>query len=444
MSCRARGGRTALVAAMWLAAGTAAIGTAASAAAQEPSLEERVERLEAAAAGRPAAEAGDEAATKPEAAPAAPATDDDWTFRWKDTFRLASPDGAFQLKLGGRIQADWAAISGDDAVEAALGDLEGGSEFRRARLYFEGLLYERVEFKAQYDFAGGAAEFKDVYLGLVDVPVVGAIRVGHFKEPWSLEEQTSSKYLTFMERSPMNEAWSPSRNTGFMIHDGTDRLRWAAGAFLPADDFGNAPETDEWGWTGRITGLPWRAGDDRFLHLGAAASRRDPVDDAARFRSRPEAHLAPRFVDTGNLATDGVTLLGLEAAWVHGPYSLQGEWSQAAVDRPGAADADLAGHYLFASWFLTGESRPYDDGAFGRVKPARPFGTGPGAWEVAARWSSLDLDDAGVAGGQLDDLTLGLNWYLYSNVRWMLNYVLADLEGVGDADVVEMRFQIDF
>lgn len=381
---------------------------------------------------------------EPTAPATTPAPDDRWTFRWRDTFRLDSPDGDVRLRFGGRVQSDWAEISGDDGLEVALGGLDGGAEFRRADLYFEGLLHERIEFKAQYDFAGGAAELKDVYLGLVELPVVGGVRVGHFKEPWSLEEQTSSKYVTFLERALPVEAFSPSRNVGFMAHRDFERLTWAAGAFKEADDFGDAPETDEWAWTARVTGVPWTAGEDRLLHLGAAASLRDPAGGEARFRSRPESHLAPRFVDTGALSSDGVTLTGAEAALVLGPLSLQGEWSRAAVDRPGAAGADLDGFYAFASWFPTGESRPYDGGSFGRVRPRRPWGEGAGAWEVAARWSSVDLDERAITGGRLDDLTVGLNWYPYANVRWMLNYVRADRDGAGAADVVQMRFQVDF
>lgn len=384
------------------------------------------------------------AATAGAQEPAAP--DDRWTFRWRDTFRLESPDGDVELRFGGRIQSDWATISGEDALEAALGGLEGGTEFRRAHLYFEGLLYERVEFKAEYDFAGGSSRFKDVYLGLVDLPVVDGLRVGHFKEPWSVEEQTSSKYITFMERALPIEAFSPARNTGFMAHRGFERLSWAAGAFQEADDFGDSPRNEDWSWTGRVTGVPWRGDGTHLVHLGAAASLRDPLGSQARFRSRPESHLAPRFVDTGALAADEVVLTGAEAALVWGPFSVQGEWAQAAVDRPAAADPDLSGSYALASWFPTGEARAYDgeSGAFGRVRPLRPWGEGPGAWELAARWSSLDLDDRGVAGGRLDDLTLGVNWYPYANVRWMLNYVRADLDRVGSADVVQMRFMLDF
>ena len=367
-----------------------------------------------------------------------------WTVQWKDTFRLTSPDGSIALKFGGRIQNDWAFYSADDELEAAVGTFEEGTEFRRARLYFEGELYERVEFKAQYDFAGGDPEFKDVYLGLVNLPGVGGFRVGHYKEPYSLDEQTSSKYLTFLERPLVVEAFSPSRNTGFMLHRAEDRYTWAVGLFRDTDDFGNATERDEVNVTGRVTGLPWYAGDDRLLHLGLAVSEREPTGDSLRFRSRPESHLAPRVVDTGSFGADGLTLASAEAAVVTGPFHAQGEYAQAAVDGLGRPDADFDGFYVAGGWFLTGESRPYDGGSFGRVKPRRPLGAGPGAWEVALRYSTLDLTDGPVAGGEVDDVTVALNWYPYSNVRWMLDYVLADRQDVGEVDTVQMRFQIDF
>ena len=167
-----------------------------------------------------------------------PAARSRWTASWSNGFKVMSPDGDLSLKFGGRIQNDWAWYSADDELEAAVGGFEEGTEFRRARLFFEGELYDRVEFKAQYDFAGGDPEFKDVYLGLIHLPGVGGLRVGHYKEPFSLEEQTSSKYLTFLERALPIEAFSPARNTGFMLHGGDDRFTWAVGAFRPADDFG--------------------------------------------------------------------------------------------------------------------------------------------------------------------------------------------------------------
>ena len=130
---------------------------------------------------------------------------------WKDGLRLDSNDGSFKLKIGGRIQYDTIFIDESDDLEDNLGtNIEDDSEFRRARLYISGKIYDNVEFKAHYDFAGGDADFKDVYMGLLGVPVVGNIRIGHFKEPFGLEELTSSKYITFMERSLAN-TFAPSR-----------------------------------------------------------------------------------------------------------------------------------------------------------------------------------------------------------------------------------------
>ena len=397
----------------------------------ETSLEERLAELEAALAAR-------EEGVPAEEAPR-------WDVQWKDTFRVTSPDGSIALKFGGRIQNDWAWFSADDELEAVFGAFEEGTEFRRARLYFEGELYDRVELKAQYDFAGGDPELKDVYLGLVNLPAVGGFRVGHYKEPYSLDEQTSSKYLTFMERPLIVEAFSPGRNTGFMLHRGEERFTWAVGLFRDTDDFGDAAGRDEVNVTGRVTGLPWYADDGgRLFHLGLAVSEREPAGDEIRFRSRPESHLAPRVVDTGTFGADGLTLASLEAAVVTGPFHVEGEYAQAAVDATGGADPDFDGFYVAGGWFVTGESRPYDGGSFGRVKPRRALGAGPGAWEVALRYSTLDLTDGGIDGGEVDDITLALNWYPYSNVRWMLNYVLSDRQDLGEVDAVQMRFQVDF
>jgi phosphate-selective porin OprO/OprP len=381
------------------------------------------------------------------------ATPDPGSFRvfWKDGLRFQTNDAAFELKIGGRINSDWAVLmSGDDDLEAAVGGLEEGAEFRRARLYLEGVLYDRVEFKAQYDFAGGDPAFKDVYLGLIDLPVVGGLRVGQFKEPFSLEEVTSSNYITFMERALLN-ALVPSRSTGFMTHHHAfdQRLAWAAGVFRDPDDFGDQSGDGEWSFTGRLTGLPWYQDEGRsLLHLGGGYSYRKLNDETIRFSARPEVHLAPRFVDTGSFAADTANLWGGEAALVHGPFSLQGEYVHSAVDATMRANPDFDGYYVQASYFLTGEHRPYKtgEGVFDKVKPKRPFlfrdPGALGAWELALRYSDLDISDAGIRGGEIRDVTVGVNWYLNTNTRVMLNYVNGDPDGVGNADMFQMRFQV--
>lgn len=378
------------------------------------------------------------------------AADNDLRLYWKDGIRAETADGSFKLKMGGRIMNDWALFGPDNSLKAAKGPFEDGTEFRRARLYLAGEVSGNVIFKAQYDFAGGDADFKDVYIGLKGLPGNTTVKVGHFKEPFGLEVLTSSKYITFMERA-LPTAFIAERNTGIGAsgHSFDERLTWAGGVFRQADGFGDATG-DAYNVTGRVTGLPlYQDGGQRLVHVGLAYSHRNP-DNTVRFRERPEVHISPRLVDTANIVADDVDLVGVESAAVFGPASLQGEYVHTSVDATSGPSLDFDGYYVQASYFLTGEHRPYkrSHGAFSRVKPLRNFigkgGGGPGAVELAVRYSSIDVSDRSVAGGELDDVTVGLNWYLNPNTRVMANYVRADLDSVGEADVFQTRFQIDF
>jgi len=380
----------------------------------------------------------------------AAAEDNDLRLYWKDGIRAETADKSFKLKFGGRIMNDWAFFSADDSLKTAKGPFEDGTEFRRARLYLSGQAFGNVIFKAQYDFAGGDADFKDVYLGLKGLPGNTTVQVGHFKEPFGLEVLTSSKYITFMERS-LPTAFIAERNTGIGAsgHLLDERLTWAGGVFRQADGFGDATG-DAYNVTGRITGLPlYQNGGERLVHVGLAYSHRNP-DDTVRFRERPEVHISPRLVDTGSITADNVDLVGVETAAVFGPASLQGEYVHTSVDATTGSSLDFDGYYVQASYFLTGEHRPYkrSHGAFSRVKPLRNFlgkeAGGSGAVELAVRYSSIDVSDGSTAGGELDDVSVGVNWYLNPNTRVMANYVHADLDSVGQADVFQTRFQIDF
>lgn len=365
---------------------------------------------------------------------------------WRNGIHLDSANKRFRLKIGGRINNDWAWFDED----SDFGDVENNTEFRRARLYVEGLIYERIRFKTQYDFIDGDTEFKDVYMELTKIPRVGNLRVGHFKEPFSLEYATSGKYLTFMERALSN--LTPERNTGIMLHDHAldERLTWAIGAFRASDDFGASAgidgDDDQYNLTARLTGLPWYENEgERLLHVGLSYSHKFLSDDVYRISKIPEANLGPIVASTGDILSDGVDLLNPELALVLGPLSLQGEYSKAFVD---GSNLDFEGFYVQASYFLTGEHRNYKRtaAAFSRVSPHRDFDGhgGLGAWQLALRYSELDLDDGGIAGGDVDDITVGLNWYLNPNVRVMLNYVRSDDEDNGDLDVFQTRFELDF
>lgn len=368
---------------------------------------------------------------------------------WKEGLRFETPDKDFSFKFGGRIYNDWVWMRQDSDVQAAVGDLIDGTEFRTARLYTSGTINGNVDYKAQFDFSTTYNEFKDVYIGIRDFPI-GYLKMGHFKEPFGLEELTSSRFITFMERSLAN-TFVPGRNTGFALSSTLcdNRATWAAGAFRNTGRYGEDQTGGEYNATGRVTVLPWyEDGGAKLLHLGAAYSFRSP--ESIQYATEPEAHLAPDFVDTTVLATEEAGVLGIESALVYGPWSVQSEYMMAEVNgNNGVPSPTFDGFYVQGSYFLTGEHRNYktSSGSFGRVKPKENHSFkdgGSGAWEVATRYSEIDLDDAGITGGKLKDVTVGLNWYLNPNTRVMWDYIRSDLDGVGYSYLFMMRMQVDF
>jgi len=306
-------------------------------------------------------------------------------------------------------------------------------------------------YKLQIDFTdSGADGIRDAFIGYGGLDDSTDLRIGQFTEPASLEDTMSSKYITFMERGLPILAFVPAaRRIGVGVRRRGPGWSTAAGVFgenVASDE----TDDDGVGAAARFTLNPVR-GDGRLVHLGASVGCRDPRGGTERFRARPEAHVDDtRFVDTGVMTNvDSRVLYGAEVACMAGPFSLQGEYLAVQLDREDACTAGFDGYYISTSLFLTGESRAYDPGGgeFVRTKPLKPFGDGGiGAWEIAARFSSLDLDDE-VRGGTQENVTLGLNWYANAHTRFMLNVVHASAEhdeGDIDADIVQFRGQLDF
>ncbi|MEN8149760.1 MAG: porin [Planctomycetota bacterium] len=370
--------------------------------------------------------------------------------------KLKSNDKATEIKFGGRIMVDFAWFMPNDKMKDELGDPDPGAEFRRARFFMSGTIYSNVFYKAQFDFGGGDATFKDMYIGVKKLPVVGSVKVGHMKVPFSLEELTSSKYITFMERALPVEAFSPSRATGIQVGDRLmdGNMHWNVMWFSEnADDYGDAAGLES-SFAARVAWAIVNEDEGRnLIHVGLSFLHRDPYSNTTRHRARPSAHLSPyRIADTGTFEVDSYDMIGLEFAWVMNSLSVQFEYMM-SMNHDGdtdVGDPTLMGGYVYVSYWLTGEHRPYKKGAFSRVKPLNDFGEdGGGAWELGLRLAMVDLDDfdSGYAAPdtlKATNITVGANWHLNPNTRVMFNYVLSDTDDVGSVNVFEMRFQIDF
>jgi phosphate-selective porin OprO and OprP len=219
-----------------------------------------------------------------------------WKAYWSEGFKFKSSDDRFNFKFGGRIMNDWVVpVSYDNNLRTSFGEPTHGTEFRRVRFYNSGTIYNNIEYKLHFDFTGGDADLKDAFIRINQIPAIGHLKIGHYKEPFGLEELTSSKYITFMARA-MTSHFQPSRNAGVTIHneilDG--RMTYALGTFRDTDVYGSsiAGETARYNATGRITGLPWKHGDN-FLHLGLAYQMRNPDEKEVQYSSsrKPTSNL---------------------------------------------------------------------------------------------------------------------------------------------------------
>ena len=436
--------------------------------------------------------------TLEQAAPPAAAPKDDplsFSAKWNNGFEAATKDKRFKYHVGGRVQFDSVFLS--DSPDAYAGTGPFGDQdavgFRRARLRADGTMYELIDWCAEFDFVNSvnvnppspAAESTidgvpaptDLWVTFREVPVAGNLRVGNVKEPIGFEHLTSSRYLNFMERSYNQDIFYGAYNNGFtpglVAFDtwGDEVGTWSTGFFKNNTNvFGYGIGDGEYAWTSRITSLLWYEEEGRYLtHIGVSGSFRDPNNGQAQYRARGSLRnglggVNPVFATTGQFTTTSVQYGGLE--FVHQMDSIlfqaeyTGAWNHNSIGNGTTAVADARlGDVYFYGWyaevlyFLTGEHREYEKktGVFGRVVPHENFGEhgALGGFQLGARYNQLSLVDSGLNGGRLEDVTLGLNWFLNPNMKVQTNYTHTIRDAIavpngGSYDGVGMRLAWDF
>jgi phosphate-selective porin OprO/OprP len=337
----------------------------------------------------------------------------------------------------------------------------------------------------------GTAGLYEFWVGAKDIPVVNMCRIGHVKDPIGLEGDmtSSSRCMTFMERSSYSQAIELDQNflTGIWFANNylDERATWQFMAGRPdqAAASGAYFGDGQGALQSRFTALPLYEDEGRhLLHVAASLGWRDGQSSGnnvnmIQLRSRPELRdddpaaggggdadvpnaNGNRFLDTGYIVSNNETILGTEMLYVRGPFSFQAEYGWSFVDGAtgvattlggavtplpgGVQNYTFSGGYVQLAYTLTGENRYYDKriGTLARAYygPQGPYekawitrdgngclNCGLGAWEVAVRYSYLDLNSGlgtdRIQGGEMEGLTLGLNWTLNQNFNVMFDYV---------------------
>jgi phosphate-selective porin OprO/OprP len=360
-------------------------------------------------------------------------SDIDLKVKWKGAPEFSSADGKFKMKVRGRLQADYNAIDQDFDVTGRP-DVSA-AEIRRARLGVEGVVFYTVDYKFEVDFANDSVSIKDAYLEYTGLADGLGLRFGNFKTFNTLNDMTSSRFITMMERAAFIEAWGFDRQIGAAAIYAKEHFTLSAGIFGPTASNDEVWLQDVKTGAARITLAPINRdvnGVHQVVHLGASWRQRDGAenrrsgssgtfggvsnpfnDEMFRYRARgADLHLADRFISTPQIF-DEDEFWGVEGAVIWGPWYAAGEYSQlqASVVRasfPAAnnttfsccngSDPTYTGWYVEGGWFATGETMSYKEGEFGRIKVKNPVigggkGGGWGAWQIVGRYDVVDLTD---------------------------------------------------
>ena len=360
---------------------------------------------------------------------------------------LSLKDSAFTMKMSLISIVDYTAFSQDATNVSQVGRMKDEFDVRAARLIVRGTIGgdKKLRYFIATEFNGFDPDHTNLFT-LVDANLAYPVftpstllTVGKMKETFIYEMVGDAANLAQQER--ILNPFFVSRNVGVKLtHVGFDEhMTFSGGVFNDSWVSGawDGAATDV---TARVTGVLGDPRGDQYLHLGASMRRVGAGDDTLRYRGKPETNVGVNFVDTGKFTGDHAWNYGLEALWNTGPVSLLFEQVWSFVDGPGSPV--FSGDYLTASWFLTGDHRPYDPtvGYARRVLPESKWG----ALELVARVSQVDLNDGGFDGGHMKRVYAGLNWW--ATQRWKIGvgwgHTWLDRKGsTGESDSILTRLQ---
>lgn len=378
-----------------------------------------------------------------------------------DGFSLQSADGDFRLRFGGVIQVD----------ERKFVDRESAGAIdqflvRRARLYLEGVVRKCVEFRVLPDFGNGQPPLQEAYVDLNYTPIF-RVQAGKFKEPLGLERLQSEADTLFIERGLPSDL-APNRDVGVQLHgellDKTVAYALALVDGVPDGGIADGDADNGKDGVARVFVRPFLRAESPIwsdLGVGVAGSlgRQNGSAAASGLPSYSSEAQQSFFTYLPGVAANGFRRrLSPQAYWYPGNFGLLGEYVETAqmVARteggPTSENLTSRSWQVAGSWVLTGEKT-----SFNGLKPRRdldPKKGAWGAWELAARYSALEVDsdafpryaDPRVSSRRADAWTGGLNWYLDAGVRFDIDFMRTKFAGGsrGLEQALFSRLQIGF
>ncbi len=414
---------------------------------------------------------------------------------WKGAPQWADADEGWSFKVRGRLMVD-AAYTGIPDNYVANRNLGFNTRVRRFRIGVEGAIPGGFGYKAEVDYANSAVGFGDVILTYAPANKLYGFQLGNQESLDGMEQQTSSRWSSFIERAQANDAFGNTRRLGLTVgyHSKDNLVRFDTGLFA-AHSIDASVDNDGWIAAARATWTPYAF--NGYFHLGLNFQHREfqsndngvasvstgapSTNQLGRYRARPFLQTTDvRFVDTGNIAAKSDNIFGVEAYGVFKSFHLGGEWQYVKVNSYKAGDIatgldafnggtavtptgnpSFFGGHFEVGYFLTGETRGYKNGLWDRTKVLHPFNKGGwGAVQLLGRVDFLDLTSDQIINGRTNNFATGVStlasagsrqarggtqtgylfgvtWIPTDYVRFLVNYIHTEVKGGPLAAVVK-------
>ncbi len=387
---------------------------------------------------------------------------------------ISSADGRFSasIRLLGQYDCGYYMQSRKAGQLAAANGpgLSSGSNFRRAQLGLQGVLFGDWSYYFNYEFGSGVSSgnelqgrIQQAYVEYDGIAPWG-FRIGAFPPAAGLEDSTASADTVFLERnSPAdvvrNLAGGDGRDAVSVTY-ATDRIFGSVALTGGKVADTNVYFDEQQAVVTRLSGVPYSDPDTRTVvsatgtdvFRGPDATAGPGSARSITLQDPPELTVddqSTKLVSTGAINAASAWAWGVEAATQWRNLFLQGGYFGYGIDQrtAGKPELDFNGWYTQASWVITGESKGYNTatGAFTSPKPRIPFsfdGGGTGAVELAVRYSDLDLNDHagvlgsplpvdGVRGGEQQIFTAAISWYPVSALKFSIQAQNVHIKRIG-------------
>lgn len=380
---------------------------------------------------------------------------------------FSSTDNRFRYWFDNRVYFDGAVYSIRDDYGDEGNKIGNGVNIRRMRFAIKAIIWGHWGAEIDFDFGNNAVDIKDAYVRYIGKN--WQIKAGNFREPFSIETMTTSRYITFLER-PYSTEQAPSRHMGVAYKMFFNKIFFEAGVFssniandLIRDQNKSKGTNAGWSVTGRFAWAPIKK-DRMVLHLGVAGSYRTPKiqeigdpENSFRYGENAETEInRKKYIDT-DWMEDCQTkiLLGTEAAYAVNNFRVQGEWIMTRIQKDknevpeGEDKVKLGGFYVMGAWLINNADYYYNmsDAEFSNIDFRN---NKKGAFEVALRYSFMDANTFKdgektpyLPGGSGETYTVGLSYYFNYNVKLMLNYAYVNHDRWADGKGKYTTFNVD-